>query len=762
MTRYSIAVQGIVQGVGFRPFVFRTAAELNLSGFVRNTEFGVYIEIEGSEADCDEFMVRLNEKHPPMASIYMADRHIMEPQGSNGFVIVESSSGSPAVSISPDIGICDECAADVLNPNDRRYGYAFTNCTNCGPRFTIIRRVPYDRKNTAMSEFEMCNQCALEYNNPLDRRFHAQPNACASCGPSLKYVCRGREVDADPIEEFAAAVRAGRIIAVKGLGGYHLACDASDDSAVLRLREMKLRYSKPLAVMVKSIAEAGRLCIVSKEEEALLLSRRKPIVLLRKNARFCLSPHVAPNNLRVGVMLPYTPLHVLLMEKCPALVLTSANLSDSPMLFADADISKLYGICDAVLTHNREILRRMDDSVCFVQNSELRMVRRARGWVPEPLKLPYANELNILALGAQQKNTFCLVKADKAYISGHIGDMDDFKTEQEYNSELDEFVSLFNASADVIVRDMHPDYVTSHAARELAQTYDARVMCVQHHHAHFASVLAEHGIKRAIGFIFDGTGYGEDGTIWGGEVFVGDVANPVRIGGLEPFRLPGAEAAIKQPWRSAAYLICKALDISPEELPRELTGCLDASMLLSLAERGINAPLTSSMGRLFDAIAAIAGVCRYADYDGQPAIELEQTIDAGCTECYRFDISQSASGIVLGWRRVIGDAFLDMMNGVGTGVISAKFHNGVVQALLDVCINMQEQWGKLPIVLSGGVFQNIHLLDRAFEVLTANGYEVYTNEKVPANDGGISFGQAVVAAERLRLENVHCKSRKSC
>lgn len=759
MIRYSIAVQGIVQGVGFRPFVFRAATEMNLSGFVRNTEFGVYIEIEGTEANCDEFMVRLNEKHPPMASIYMMKCHKMEPQGSHGFAIAGSSSGSLTASIAPDMGICDECATDILNPNDRRYGYAFTNCTNCGPRFTIIRRVPYDRENTVMSAFEMCSQCAEEYNNPLNRRFHAQPNACAKCGPSLKYISEGREAGGDPIEKAAAAVRAGRIIAVKGIGGYHLACDASDDSAVLRLREIKQRYSKPLAVMVKSIDEAGRLCVVSKEEEALLSSRRKPIVLLRKNARFSLSAHIAPNNLRVGVMLPYTPLHVLLMEKCPVLVLTSANLSDSPMLFADADISKLYEICDGVLTHDRGILRRMDDSVCFVQNSKQRMVRRARGWVPEPLKLPYAGKLNILALGAQQKNTFCLAKADKAYISGHIGDMDDFNTEQEYNSGVDEFVTLFGAVPDVIVRDMHPDYVTSHAARALAQAYNARVIRVQHHHAHFASVLAEHGINGAIGFIFDGTGYGEDGTIWGGEVFAGGIADPVRIGGLEPFRLPGAEAAIKQPWRSAAYLICKALNTGTEELPREFACCADISMLLSLAERGINAPLTSSMGRLFDAMAAIAGVCREADYDGQPAIELEQTIDEDCTECYRFDIAQGGSGIVLGWRRVIGDAFLDMVNGVSAGVISAKFHNGVVQALLDVCVKVRERWGKLPIVLSGGVFQNIHLLDRAFEVLTANGYEVYTNERVPANDGGISFGQAAVAAERLRFENVHCKSR---
>lgn len=758
MIRYCVQVRGIVQGVGFRPFVFRTAKALNLTGFVKNTETGVYIEVEGSEADCDEFMLRLSENHPPMAAVYATEQRMMQPIGDSDFTIMHSSSGAPDVSISPDIGICDECRRDILSPDDRRYGYAFTNCTDCGPRFTIIRSVPYDRANTTMSAFEMCKDCANEYNDPFNRRFHAQPNACAACGPSLKYICDGITDDAEPISKFTAAIKAGRIVAIKGLGGFHLACDPANDSAVLRLREIKLRYAKPLAVMVKSIEEAGRLCDISKEEEELLLCRRKPIVLLRKGAGFCLSPHVCLNNLRLGVMLPYTPLHVLLMEQCPALVFTSANISDSPMLFSDADIPLLRGICDEIITHNRDILRRMDDSVCFVQDSNLRMVRRARGWVPEPLRLPHTSCADILALGAQQKNTFCAVRGDRAYISGHIGDMDDYSTELDYNNQLREFTALFNIRPKVIVRDMHPEYVTSYAAKGIAHEYGARVVHVQHHHAHFASVLAEHGINEALGFIFDGTGYGDDGVIWGGEVFIGGIADPKRLGGLEPFRLPGGDAAIKQPWRSAAYLIRRALNSRMDEIPSWLTDGNEVSMLISLAERGINAPLTSSMGRLFDAMAAIAGICVNASYDGQPAIEFEQAIDENCTDSYRFDIIQNSTGIALDWRAVVEGAVKDRAQNVGAGIISAKFHNGVARALLDVCITVQERCGRLPVVLSGGVFGNVHLLDRVFELLRKNGYRVYTNEQIPANDGGISFGQAAVAAERLRLENVYCKS----
>lgn len=747
MNRYSVKVKGIVQGVGFRPFTFRTARAFNLCGFVQNTSEGVLIEIQGEKNNCNGFVSALKDNSPPLA--YIEDIKIAEKpiKNESDFVILASSKGTRNTLISPDIGICDDCAADIRNKSNRRYKYAFTNCTNCGPRFTIVYDIPYDRKNTSMKEFKLCDECIREFEDPNDRRFHAQPNACPKCGPELSFYYKGEILHQDPCELFKQFIAEGKIVAIKGIGGFHLACDAKNEQAVKRLRNKKFRYNKPLAVMMNSLSTVKKYCHVNSEEQKLLTSPVKPIVLLKKKENCPVAEGTTMMNKRLGVMLPYTPLHCILTEDQEALVMTSCNASGLPMIYKNDDIIQSQ-IPDAVLTHNRKICRRIDDSVCIVVKEKVHLIRRARGYVPEPLKIE-GNNYNILALGAQQKNTFCLLKKENAFMSGHMGDLDELETEKYYKNEIKTFTRIFDANPEAVACDLHPDYVSTRLAD--LNYKNIPVLKIQHHHAHLASVLAEHKIANdnVLGLIFDGTGYGEDGCIWGGEALIGGIKKSVRIGHLLNFPLLGGEAAVKEPWRTALALT----DIA---LGREYASSLfpeyskNSKILFKVLDSNINSPLTSSMGRLFDGVAALINLRKTASYDGQAAIELQQIIDENSKGSYHFNIANEDNMFIFDWRQVICEIVSDLKSNVSSGAISLKFHNAVVDLTVNIASLIREKNKAKTAALSGGVFQNDYLLEKCSEALENNGFTVYSNEKIPANDGGISFGQAAAAAYRMR------------
>ena len=742
MNRYSVTISGIVQGVGFRPFLYREAVRHHLAGFVRNTSSGVYAEVEGTAPECEAFFVAVETSPPPLSRITEITLDQIPVTGESGFAIRSSEGGVRQALISPDIAICDDCQKELFDPLDRRYRYAFINCTNCGPRFSIINDVPYDRAQTSMRGFNQCSPCQSEYDDPMNRRFHAQPNACSVCGPELSFLVGGAAQMGDPVALFGAFIHAGETVAVKGLGGFHLACDATNEAAVSLLRARKQRYEKPFAVMLRSLEEVRRYCSLSPAEEALLTSARKPIVLLRLNGEANLAPSVAPGSLRLGVVLPYTPLHCLLAEQHPALVLTSGNVSDQPMLYQDNDVASAFStLADAVLTHNRPILRRVDDSVFVVSLGSARPLRRARGWAPEPLSLP-DNGSTILATGAQQKNTFCILKDGQAFLSSHIGDLDDPETDQAYISEIASLERLFDAEPEAVACDLHPDYTSTHFAHSLGLP----VYPVQHHHAHFASVLAEHRKKTpSIGFIWDGTGLGEDGTIWGGETLFGAISGCERIGHILPFSLPGGEAAIHEPWR-AALCVCQIACGHDAALALFSAHAKEAPLLLQASNAGLNAPHTTSMGRLFDAIAALAGLRETVHYEGQAAVELEQLAEELDQEYYHFTITRESVAWVYDWRPVVRAVLDDKAAGVSAGRISMRFHRALANLLVEAAVEHRRETGCNTIVLSGGCFQNELLLSLGVAALRQRDFEVLINHLVPCNDGGISFGQAAVAA----------------
>jgi len=752
MVRYSIEILGIVQGVGFRPFVYRIANAYMLNGFVFNTSMGLSIEIEGSPEACAAFLVELEENPPPMALIEKIMVREIPVRGVDGFQILASQSGSRSTFISPDLGICDDCIRDITSKENRRYGYAFTNCTNCGPRFSIIQDLPYDRKNTTMSEFNQCAPCQAEYENPTNRRFHAQPNACPNCGPKLSFYQDDVLMTGDAYDFFRQAINSGKIVALKGIGGYHLVCDARNEHAVQTLRQRKFRYDKPFAVMMPDIATVEKFCVINQVEKRALTSRQKPIVLLKKKTDQQIAFGVTQNNRRLGVMLPYTPLHYLLMQGQEALVMTSGNLSDRPMTFHDEEAFAIFPqVADAILTHDRQIYRRMDDSVCIVVNDQVHMIRRARGFVPEPIQLK-GNQHVILALGAQQKNTFCLAKQENAFLSGHIGDLDDSDTEKAFTDEIASFLKIFEALPTIIACDLHPDYLSTRYATYYQKLLsEAIIMPIQHHHAHFASVLAEHSVteNQILGLIFDGTGLGEDDSIWGGEALLGNIGISSRLGHLRSFPLLGGEAAIQQPWRVALAMTEQAcgLDMALSLFPKERE---TAKILLRAGEKNINSPSASSMGRLFDAVAALSGICPVTTYEGQAAIELQHCLDETAEGSYHFMIEENTNGMLFDWRPMICEIINDRKNGASSGVISLRFHLAVVELILNVAILQRMKNGIKSVVLSGGVFQNEYLLGNALTTLEKHEFIVYTNEKIPCNDGGISFGQAATVAYRMR------------
>lgn len=751
--RYAVTVKGIVQGVGFRPFVYGLAVHGGLGGWVLNHAAGVSLEIEGEQEDCAAFLASLREDAPALAVVDEVQAARIAVRHEYGFTIRESRGGSRDTLISPDMGVCDDCLADLRDPQNRRFGYAFTNCTNCGPRFTIIESLPYDRPNTTMRDFPLCADCAREYHDPLDRRFHAQPNACPVCGPQLRFLdASGAVLPGAPLALAKRALLDGGIVAVKGVGGYHLVCDATNDAAVGSLRSRKYRWDKPFAVMLPDLAAARQYCLIEAGEAELLSAQRRPIVLLRKRADgLRLAEAVAPRNPRLGVMLPYTPLHYLLIEEMPPLVMTSGNVSDEPIVYEDAEaVSRLSGIAGCFLTHDRAIFRRCDDSVAVYAAGAPRLLRRSRGYAPQPIPL-WDSGKSILACGGEQKNTFCLTRRDKAFLSQHIGDLDNRATLESYRREIGYFQEMFSVVPAVVAYDAHPEYLSTRFAREYPG--NAVRLAVQHHHAHLASVLAEHDEPgQAIGLIFDGTGYGADGMLWGGEALCGDCVGFRRAAHLLPLALPGGEQAIREPWRAAMSCLAAAYDAETlaESAP---PGLLRPGWqtLWQATARGVNAPLSTGMGRLFDAVAALAGIGRAVNYEGQAAVELEQAIGRPGADAYAFAIMPGADGaLTLDWRPVIRAVVEDLRAGAAAGEIALRFHNAVVALAVAVCRRLREETGLAVAALSGGCWQNVYLLEHTVAALRDAGFRVLLNEAAPANDGGLAYGQAAVAAAKIR------------
>ncbi|HEY0543142.1 MAG TPA: carbamoyltransferase HypF [Actinoallomurus sp.] len=735
--RTEVRVEGTVQGVGFRPFVHGLATGLGLAGLVGNDSRGVFIEVEGDLHAVERFLSGLREP-PPLALIERISTRSLSPDGLSGFAIVGSdTSGRRSVLVSADSATCADCLRELRDPADRRYGYPFVNCTNCGPRFTIVTDVPYDRPNTTMAGFAMCADCSAEYRDPADRRFHAQPVCCPACGPHVTLRdAGGRTLPGEPVEAARALLRQGGVLALKGLGGYHLAATAGDESAVAALRSRKHREDKPFAVMAADVRSARRLGEVGSAEEALLTSIRRPIVLLRRLAGAPLAGAVAPGNRSIGVMLPYTPLHHLLAGE--PLVLTSGNVSDEPIAYRDEDaFAALREIADAFLTHDRPIHVRTDDSVTRVFRGRELPVRRSRGYVPGPVPLPGGGP-PVLACGAELKNTFCLAKDGRAFVSHHIGDLENYETLRAYREGIEHFGRLFDITPSLIAHDLHPEYLSTKYALE----QDLPLVGVQHHHAHVASCMADNEwTEPVIGVAFDGTGYGTDGTLWGGEFLVADLAGFERAGHLLPVPLPGGTMAIREPWRmAAAHGVPADLDVA-----RRHAASWDT--VVAMGRRGVGSPLTSSVGRLFDAVAALLGVRDRVNYEGQAAIELEQRADVGERRAYPVRLDGGSPFTVSG-ADLVAAVVADLRAGVGVPSIAARFHNAVAGIVVAGAVRLRETTGLTTVALSGGVFQNLLLLERAVAGLEAKGFGVLVHHRVPPNDGGISLGQAAVAAAR--------------
>jgi hydrogenase maturation protein HypF len=759
--RTAIRVEGIVQGVGFRPFVYTLATGLGLGGFVGNDAEGVFIEVEGPPDVVTEFLAALERDAPPLARIERVTATAATPAGSSSFAIAASGPAGPSRTlVSADTATCADCLHELADPADRRFAYPFINCTNCGPRFTIVRDVPYDRPLTTMADFAMCGPCATEYHDPANRRFHAQPVCCPACGPRLRLLDpSGAALPGDPIAAAAELLAGGRVVAVKGLGGYHLAADAADEKAVAELRARKHREDKPFAVLVADLAAAWRLCEVDTATAALLTSPARPIVLARRRLGGDVAAATAPGNQHLGVMLPYTPLHHLLLQAVGRpLVLTSGNVSDEPIAYRDDDaLARLGGIADAFVVHDRAIHIRTDDSVARVFRGRPALTRRSRGYVPEPVRVDRGFPRQVLACGAELKNTFCLAKEHHAFVSHHIGDLENAETLRSFTEGIEHFRRLFDIDPQVVAHDLHPEYLSTKYALELP---DVELVGVQHHHAHIASCLADNGADGpVIGVAFDGTGYGTDGTIWGGEFLVADLATFKRAGHLAPVPMPGGAAAIRQPWRMAAVYLDTAglLDLDAAGVARPAAG-LDVirrnqdrwAAVTAMARRGINAPLTSSAGRLFDAAAAILGVRDAINYEGQAAVELEQLADPTETSAYPASLETGDPFRIRG-ADLLQAVIEDLASGTAPEVIAARFHHGVAALIEAACLLLRDQHGLATVALSGGVFQNQLLLHAAVTRLETRDFRVLVHSRVPCNDGGISLGQAVITAAQDRL-----------
>jgi hydrogenase maturation protein HypF len=828
--RLAVEIHGAVQGVGFRPFVYRLATELALAGWVINDTQGVFIEVEGQRAVLEDFLARLPAERPPRALIQSLDACWLEPAGYTQFEIRHSTNhGSKTVLVLPDIATCSECMAEVLDPANRRYRYPFTNCTNCGPRFTIIEALPYDRPNTTMRRFTLCPACSGEYQNPLDRRFHAQPNACPVCGPSLALYRRADVVEGallnpvqgageevfttemaegrgrtrrfdigigrgatgdglsargtvggkwpavvgtnsdqggarwalaaerdDALRAAAAAIKAGQIVALKGLGGFHLVADARNSSALRRLRAGKPRREKPFALMAQDLAQARTLCEIPDATVELLQSPEAPIVLLRRLPGAPVAVEVAPDNPYLGVMLPYTPLHHLLLAELPGpVVATSGNLTDEPICTDEWEaLGRLGDLADLFLLHDRPIARHIDDSVTMVMAGAPRLLRRARGYAPLPVLLKHEVP-TILAVGAHLKNTVALSIGRQAFISQHIGDLETPEALGAFERVIADFLRLYEAQPAAIAHDLHPDYLSTKWAMDRASSGESpqegpRLIPVQHHHAHLAACLAENGWEgRALGVTWDGTGYGTDGTLWGGEFLLGDAADYTRVAHLRPFRLPGGEAAIKEPGRLALALLWELYGeeaLARVDLPSMAAfRSVDRGLFGQMLRRGTNAPVTTGAGRLFDAIAALIGLRQQVTYEGQAAMQLEFVADPAVRDAYPLSLHAGGGSLVLDWAPLVEAVLEDLRRGISAGVMAARFHNALVKGMVKVAQTV----GEPVVALSGGCFQNRWLTERTTERLGAAGFQVLLHRQVPPNDGGISLGQMAVAAARM-------------
>jgi len=818
--RLRVRVEGVVQGVGFRPHVHRLASDLELDGFVLNDARGVLLEVEGAGASVARFLECLLGEPPPLANVERVEHSEIAPTGEEGFRIAaslgarESLQGAaiaaelaPRALVSPDTATCTECLGELLDPADRRYRYPFINCTNCGPRFTIARGVPYDRRLTTMAGFVMCERCRIEYEDPADRRFHAQPNACPECGP------RARLLDAEGVERAvkdavraaAASLADGGILAVKGIGGFHLACRADAREAVAALRARKHREDRPFAVMAPDLAAAEELIDLNTASRELLEDRARPIVIARRRAHARVADAVAPDNRNLGVMLPYTPLHYLLLgDLGEPLVMTSGNVSDEPIAYIDEDaITRLAGIADAFLLHDRQIHIRTDDSVARVTPLGTPMLlRRSRGYVPAPISLPVGAPRPLLACGAELKSTFCVARGERAWVGHHIGDLKNYETLRSFREGIEHFQRLFAVTPEVIAHDLHPDYLSTGYAiertsagveassdprefgyvlnddRELTReaadgmpdprdrgyassavavglTYATHpvLVGVQHHHAHLASCLAEHGeCGPAVGAVFDGSGYGTDGTVWGGELLVGGLRDFERVGHLRAVRLPGGDRAVREPWRMACAWLAEAWEgEGAPPLPGTLAGSVAPKRWETIARlaRSELAPITTSAGRLFDAIAALCGVRATVTYEGQAAIELEAAVDRAERGEYAIALASRGGVLELDPRAAVSTIARERTAGVPVGTVAARFHAGLARATARACVQVAGERGLDVVVLTGGVFQNGVLLDLTIAELKRAGLRALAPERLPPGDGGISYGQAAVAAARL-------------
>jgi hydrogenase maturation protein HypF len=745
-----LSIRGIVQGVGFRPFVYQLARRLGLAGAVANTSEGVLVHIEGPRPALEAFATALGRETPPLARITGIETQSAEVRHLRDFRIETSRrSTARAALISPDMAVCDACLAELFDPADRRYRYPFINCTHCGPRYTIIDDVPYDRPHTSMRRFPMCPACQAEYDDPADRRFHAQPNACPVCGPQVT-LCTGdgQPVTApDPIAEAALRLKCGRIAAIKGLGGFHLAVDAIDPGAVERLRRRKRREEKPFALMVPDLPAARRLVTLDPAAEALLTGPRRPIVIARQRPGHPVAPGVAPGNRYFGILLPYTPLHHLLLRHgFEALVMTSGNLSDEPICIDNAEaLARLGDIADDFLVHDRDIYLRSDDSIVRRAAGATRFIRRSRGYVPEPITLRHPLP-PVLACGAGLKNTVCLTRGAEAFVSQHIGDLENLAAYRFLEQTVAHLERILDVQPRIVAHDLHPDYLST---RYALGRNGVRRIAVQHHHAHIVSVMAEHGLKgTVIGLALDGTGYGNDGAVWGGEVLVARAARFTRAAHLGYVPMPGGAAAIREPWRMAAAHLHDAFGDGWKHLDLPLFSAVSVEkldMAVRMARSGINAPRTSSLGRLFDAVAALCGLRARVHYEGQAAMELEMAADPETPGRYPYKVAPGAA-LIVATAPMIRAAAADLDTGVPVPVVAGRFHRTVIDLFVALCRRVRDRTGLARVALSGGVFQNVILLEGMIRALVDAGFSVYTSEQLPANDGGISLGQAVAAA----------------
>ena len=752
-----IHIQGIVQGVGFRPFVYSLAQKHHLTGWVRNSSAGVDIVVNGLQVHLDAFLDEIRRNPPPLAKIDDMDSQPILPVSYNDFRIVESAEEEGGfIPISPDISICPDCLRELFDPTDRRYRYPFINCTNCGPRFTIIKDIPYDRPLTTMADFKLCAQCEHEYLDPANRRFHAQPVACADCGPQVWFEGKGQSkvCGEAAIQITRSWLKQGRIVAIKGLGGFHLACDASNPAAIDELRRRKCRSEKSFALMVFDGSIAEQYCRISPAEKTLLESKEKPIVILERKPDCSLPMQIAPGLRTLGIMLPYTPLHYLLLEPeagyPQVFIMTSGNLSEEPIAYANSiALSELTDIADGFLLNNREIQMRVDDSVVAENRGEFYFFRRSRGFAPNPIRC--AQPLcEVLAVGAELKNTFCLTKGSYAFLSHYIGDLENAETLRAFESSILHYEHIFKVDPVCIARDLHPDYLSSRYAQSRAQSRNLPLVEVQHHHAHLAACLADNHWEKAdpvIGVIFDGTGLGTDGKIWGGEFLVGNYDGYYRPCHLADYPLPGGDAAVRQPKRlAAAYLWQAGIPWDDALPPFQAMDGQERSVLLAQLEKGIHTPVTSSMGRLFDAVASLIDLRQVINYEAQAAIELENITVQSSEGDYPFDVQ----GELIDPKPLLEAILEELKKQTPPGLISARFHRSVIKLVLQVCERLRLETGINTTALSGGVWQNMLLVGQTTAVLEKSGFQVLTHRQTPPNDGCIALGQAMIANQQLK------------